>query len=48
MSPTQAVTTPGPLVHLARSPGSAVVSVHIGGAMGQILTARIETLLDLP
>ncbi|MER7415796.1 hypothetical protein ABT346_03250 [Micromonospora peucetia] len=36
------------LVHLARSPGGAVVSVHIEGTMGRILTTRIATLLDLP
>jgi Domain of unknown function (DUF4304) len=35
------------LVHLAQSPGSAVVSVRIEGAMEQILATRIGTLLDL-
>ncbi len=39
--------TPPLRVHLAQSPGSAIVSVRIEGAIDAVLTARIETLLDL-
>jgi hypothetical protein len=38
---------PALTVHLARSPGSAVVSVRVEGKIGAVLAARIETLLDL-
>ncbi len=39
--------SPALMVHLAQSPGSAVVSVHLEGNMDAVLAARIETLLDL-
>ncbi|GIF26639.1 hypothetical protein BJ973_001085 [Actinoplanes tereljensis] len=35
------------IVGLARSPGSAVVSVRVDGALNTALATRIETLLDL-
>lgn len=34
-------------VHLAQSPGSAVVSVRVEGQMNEVLAARIETMLEL-
>lgn len=40
--------TPTLVIRLARSPGSAVVSVRVEGAMNLVLATRIETLLDLP
>lgn len=39
--------TPPLMVHLAQSPGGAVVSVRIEETMKQILATRIETLLHL-
>jgi hypothetical protein len=39
--------TPPLTVHLARTDGGGVVSIHIEGDIDQILAARIETLLDL-
>ncbi|MFI5490861.1 hypothetical protein [Micromonospora echinaurantiaca] len=35
------------VVRLAQSPGSAVVSVRVEGAMDLVLATRVETLLDL-
>ncbi|MCU7729381.1 hypothetical protein ODJ79_37175 [Actinoplanes sp. KI2] len=34
-------------VRLARSPGSAVVSVRVEGTMDPVLAARVETVLDM-
>jgi hypothetical protein len=39
--------TPPLLILLAQSPGSAVVSVRVVGAMDLALATRVETLLDL-
>jgi hypothetical protein len=39
--------SPALMVHLARSPGSAVVSVRVEGIMDTVLAARIETLMDV-
>jgi hypothetical protein len=38
--------SPALLVHLAQSPGSAVVSVRVEGNLDPVLTARVETLMD--
>jgi hypothetical protein len=35
------------MVHLAQSPGSAIVSVRVEGNMDVVLAARIGTLLDI-
>jgi len=35
------------MIHLAQSPGSAVVSVRVAGNMDVVLAARIETLSDI-
>jgi hypothetical protein len=39
--------TPPLSIRLARSPGSAVVSVRVDGPADPVLAARVETLLDL-
>jgi hypothetical protein len=39
--------SPALTVHLARSPGSAVVVVRVEGDMDAVLAARIETLMEL-
>ncbi|MFI7547452.1 hypothetical protein [Actinoplanes sp. NPDC049599] len=39
--------TPPLMILLAQSPGSAVVSVRVEGAMDLVLATRIETLLDI-
>ncbi|MBG6105604.1 hypothetical protein IW249_006018 [Micromonospora vinacea] len=41
------VGTPTVVVRLARSPGSAAVTVIVEGSMDLVLAARIETVLDL-
>lgn len=38
---------PALMVHLAQSPGSAVVSVRVDGNIDPVLAARIETLMDM-
>ncbi|MBM2623133.1 hypothetical protein JIG36_47305 [Actinoplanes sp. LDG1-06] len=39
--------TPPVTVRLARSPGSAVVSVRVDGELDPVLAARVETVIEM-